>query len=386
MLFDLLARGYFPKELPPPFTTESFAKLITTYTTALPGDLNRASTPHIKKYPNDFQAAKLFRYSHAKVGRQRRILSLPNPIHFSLLCKEIADNWATLTPLISGSNFSATAPALTAKGRALQGKHPQNRADFARKTRLNNRYILRTDITRCYPSIYTHSIPWAIHTKAFSKKERNALHLGNRLDYWVRMAQDGQTIGIPIGPDTSLLLAELLLHRCDEALSSKLPDLRGHRFIDDYELGFRDRSSAEEAHDILQSCLDEYELALKTEKTEILNLPSPIEPIGFGALRTFSFRPSRGFESSDVQFFFDKMFDLHNTFPSEAYINYGIGRIRNQKHHPDNWTLIESLLLLCISSEPACIPYALELLAQKSNQGFNINKAGIRNRSQHSDC
>lgn len=36
---------------------------------------------------------------------------------------------------------------------------------------LNYRYMMQTDITDCYGSIYTHSIPWAIHTKKVAKKK-----------------------------------------------------------------------------------------------------------------------------------------------------------------------------------------------------------------------
>ena len=32
----------------------------------------------------------------------------------------------------------------------------------------NYKYILKTDIKNFYPSIYTHSIAWALHTKELS--------------------------------------------------------------------------------------------------------------------------------------------------------------------------------------------------------------------------
>jgi hypothetical protein len=101
---------------------------------------------------------------------------------------------------------------------------------------LGRRYILQTDINQFYRSIYTHTIPWALHSKPTAKVNRTLALLGNKIDYWVRMGQDQQTVGIPISPDTSLVLAELIMHRCDEELESKLPRVvRGHRFIDDYE-------------------------------------------------------------------------------------------------------------------------------------------------------
>lgn len=57
--------------------------------------------------------------------------------------------------------------------------------------------IVRTDINQFYGSIYTHSIPWALHGKATAKANRSPALLGNALDECVRNAQDGQTIGVP---------------------------------------------------------------------------------------------------------------------------------------------------------------------------------------------
>jgi hypothetical protein len=38
---------------------------------------------------------------------------------------------------------------------------------------LSYKYVSKLDITDCYPSIYTHSISWAIHSKAVSKNNRS---------------------------------------------------------------------------------------------------------------------------------------------------------------------------------------------------------------------
>jgi hypothetical protein len=50
---------------------------------------------------------------------------------------------------------------------------------------------------------------------------------------------DGQTHGIPIGPDTSLVVAEILLSSVDQSMLNAHPDLiSGFRYVDDYELSF----------------------------------------------------------------------------------------------------------------------------------------------------
>jgi hypothetical protein len=82
--------------------------------------------------------------------------------------------------------------------------------------------------------------------KPTAKANRSLNLLGNKIDYWIPMGQDQQTVGIPIGPDTSLVMAELIMQRCDEKLLNTLKECRGHRFIDDYEISFQIRTEAED--------------------------------------------------------------------------------------------------------------------------------------------
>ena len=67
-------------------------------------------------------------------------------------------------------------------------------------------HLVKADIKNFYPSIYTHSIAWAIHGKNFIRKDRNRhdyRFLGNRLDRLFQYSNDQKTNGIPIGPVVS---------------------------------------------------------------------------------------------------------------------------------------------------------------------------------------
>lgn len=204
---------------------------------------------------------------------------------------EIDAQWTALTAHVAGTALSATRPILGATGRAIQAFNSQGmRSLLAAQTRHNRKYILETDISRFYHSVYTHSIPWAIHTKSFAKSNRGMAHIGNRLDLLIRAAQDQQTIGIPIGPDTSLFISEILMQACDRKLLAAVPGLRGHHYLDDYQLGFRTRTEAEEAYHLLSSVLSEYELALNLAKTRIVELPSPLEPTWRQPVTRYEFR------------------------------------------------------------------------------------------------
>lgn len=364
-LVDLLTRGYFPKELPRPFVTDTFARCVTTART-LPGDFAKTASRG-----NRLPSAQAGIYSLARGGLLRRPLNICNPLHQFLLCKEIIQNWATIAPRVAGTSLSATTPEFKTSGRAIDGKFPQSaRHELAQTTRLGRRYILQTDINRFYHSIYTHSISWAQHTKAVAKQNRALTLLGNKLDYWVRMGQDQQTVGIPIGPDTSLLMAELIMQRCDEKLLAALPKLKGHRFIDDYELSFQTRTDAEDAFHILDAGLAEFELALNPKKTQVLELPLPLEPAWATEIKAFRFsRGSQPGQAADLNNYFGKVFDLHSGNPGESVLSFAVARLRGMNIDAGNWTLFQRLLLLCAIPEPASFPYVLEQIISRKNAG-----------------
>ena len=363
-LIDLLSRGYFPKELPRPFVTDSFARVMTS-SGSPPGDWGKTATAKTK-----IPLGKIERYSLARGGLLRRPLAISNPLHYYLLSREIYSNWAAITAKAGGTSIAATAPEEKASGRAIDGKHPQgDRTKLAQQTRLARRYVLKTDISRFYSSIYTHSIPWALHSKPIAKANHKFTLLGNRLDYWVRNGQDAQSIGIPIGPDTSLLLAELIMQRCDEELIKHIPGLRGHRFIDDYELSFQTRIDAENAFHVLEACLSDYELALNPKKTEVLELPLPLEAPWVTDLIAIGIRSTSRSQAIDLQTFFNKAYELHNEYPEDAVLQFALARLRNVKVDPANWDMFQRLILNCVVPEAACLPYALEQIILRTNAG-----------------
>ena len=368
-LKGLLERGYFPKELPKPFMTRSFASLMDTLSDykepdKIPGVFGK----EIVKSSNIPVAKEVF-YSLARVGLKRRQLSICNPVLFYLLAREIVNNWQEIKPAVSGSNFAATEPEFKSDGRAINGKYSQSqRVELAKKNRIGARYILTTDISRFYHSIYTHSIPWALHGKNLAKANRRLDSLGNKLDYLVRQGQDGQTVGIPIGPDTSLVIAELLMHSVDKEVAKKFPHIKGHRFIDDYELSFANRDEAERAYHILDANLAEFELALNTKKTYISKLPVRLESNWLSELRQFQIRSDKNTQLSDLESYFSLAFDLYNKYTDESVLQWAISCLRSVPINEENWDSFQRLLMLCVAPEPSCLPFVLEqILLHKKN-------------------
>ena len=107
---------------------------------------------------------------------------------------------------------------------------------------LDYSFLYRTDISNCYPSIYTHSVAWAIHGRDEAKKKRNDHTLiGNIIDARLQNMNQGQTNGIPQGSVLMDFVAELVLGYADLSLSERLNDAgvkeyRILRFRDDYRI------------------------------------------------------------------------------------------------------------------------------------------------------
>jgi hypothetical protein len=336
---DLLAKGYFPKELPPPFHTQTYATFIHDKISVINNEF--ISNPAI--------------HNLARPGNQRRVLSIPHPLNYFNLSKLIADNWLTIQEHCNKSKLSISTPIIDTKGfRSIQpkfdgGSLPKNRSAI----RSMSKYVLRIDISRFYPSIYSHSIPWALSTKAIAKRVRRG-GFANDLDLLLRNSQDAQTLGIPVGPDISFIVAEIVATSVDVILQQY--NLKGFRFIDDFEFVFYSRSEAEQALPKIESALQEFELALNPNKTFIDELPINIDKPWTSQIKNFDF----GMHPNASKFFqyFDLLFLLYNDNRKEPILSYGISRLDSLDSFDP---VLGDLLLQCINIEPGTLTEVLQL-------------------------
>lgn len=177
-LDDFLRRGYFPKELLPPFTTNSFADALNV--------LGRVSK-------SNFKQTKCIRFSHSKYSSLRRDLSIPNPYPFYELTRLISSHWGEIETQWNNSSYTRSAP-VPSMTRAIEGNTNFNELPNARaEVRSSGRFLLNADVSKCYHSIYTHSLPWALHSKSVAKDNQKwpstagkTPLVGNGLDLWSR--------------------------------------------------------------------------------------------------------------------------------------------------------------------------------------------------------
>lgn len=142
---------------------------------------------------------------------------------------------------------------------------------------LDFQYLLQTDITNFYPSIYTHSISWVFMGKKQAKKNKEQLHsnmqLGNKIDKTLQLMSYSQTNGIPQGSVLMDFIAEILLAHIDQELAleikkEKINKYQIIRYRDDYRIFSQNSSDADKITQILAKILVDYGLKLNPKKTQ----------------------------------------------------------------------------------------------------------------------
>ena len=137
---------------------------------------------------------------------------------------------------------------------------------------LDFEYMINTDISNFYGSIYTHSLSWALHTKEVSKLKRNYGDLlGNKIDHQLQATSNGQTNGIPTGSVLMDFIAELLLAFSDNELGKELDVIKDGfkilRYRDDYRIFTHNQKTGEEIIKILSYVLRNIGLSINSQKT-----------------------------------------------------------------------------------------------------------------------
>jgi hypothetical protein len=293
MLDALLRRGYLPERLPPIFSTALFADCIGQNPGKLPQSFVQNRAPWTESLSHD----------SFKNGLRRR-MSIPNPINYVRISSVFDENQLELTNQWAKSGYSLTTPSVN--GAIIRGIAPDlgETATARAMVRVGAQYLLKVDVAQFYPSLYTHTIPWALHSKTVAKaRKSDQTLLGNHIDKEIQDSQNGQTKGIAIGPDTSLGVAEVILSVIDEIVAQDQKAVAGVRIIDDLELGFRRVADAEETLWQLESLLHDYELHLNSEKTEIVHLPCALEPAFVSMLRPLIPSSTNGSRAQWVDFF-----------------------------------------------------------------------------------
>jgi hypothetical protein len=148
--------------------------------------------------------------------------------------------------------------------------------------------LLKLDIAKCFDSIYSHSLPWALYGKGAVKEclaaAKKALDqtFGGKFDKMMQQINYGETNGIIIGPEFSRIFAELIVQCVDRSLCVELQrdhqcshksDYEIFRFVDDYFVFYNDEKIKDIIVQALQLKLKDYKLSLNKSKAQSYDKP-----------------------------------------------------------------------------------------------------------------
>lgn len=369
---DLLVHGLFHDRIIPPLSSVALGAAAADLLQFAAQDTREVNGRHVPK-----KTSRCSRHSVPKQKLGRRTLAIPNPRNQMLLALEVEKNWNDLLRLCKLSSISLTTPILSAK-RAIQGEiDRRTEASERAKRSVGQRYVLHADIARFYPSIYTHSIPWAIHGKDVARADKTNALYGNRIDQWIRSTQDKQTGGIPVGPDTSYLLAEVVASAIDSELATVHGELKGTRYIDDFHLYFPSRGAAEGALASLHAIAARFELDINDLKTQIDELPESIDPHCKTQLRIV-----RVFDddyATSIKALFDRAAELARAFPQDSVFTYLVKKLETVlekiKLQDREWEILDALLLRTAVAEPGALPVILRIFERNDRNPDDLDRA-----------
>lgn len=368
---ELLKLGYFPKELPPPFNTrklgDNIHELRRRWTTIFNG---LTKTEKLK-----YRETNLGRYNIPKKGYIRRVLHIPNPFCQIQLTETISNKWEEIQSKLNTSTISHSKPIITPFSIFVMGRVLHTKSTFSEFTRqrliesANMLYEVKTDISRFYNSIYTHSIPWAIHGKSIAKENRTDLtFLGNKLDKIIREGNHGQTMGIPIGPDTSLIIAELVHSEIDGIIQATFPKMKFLRYIDDLYVYCDSLAEAENFIKKYQVLLSQYQLEVNEEKTSINQKIFEFENKWTSQLSTFKFRNTQQGQKTDIERFASITFDLYKKYPEDSILLYATQILSKLDINANSWELFQAMLFKILMVEPKSMEVVAKIFIKNEDK------------------
>lgn len=143
--------------------------------------------------------------------------------------------------------------------------------------------LLKFDISRCFDSIYTHSLSWALNNKKIVKDNLNEYNnsFGGRFDKIMQQMNYNETNGIVIGPEFSRIFAELILQKIDKNVEKELykkgyrykVDYDIYRYVDDFFVFYNDEKVKGDILALYKVKLQEYNLFFNDSKTQFFSKP-----------------------------------------------------------------------------------------------------------------
>lgn len=147
-------------------------------------------------------------------------------------------------------------------------------------------HLLKLDISKCFDSIYTHSLSWALISKDAVKATKSFKNsddtFSGQFDKLMQELNYQETNGIIIGPEFSRIFAELILQSVDRSVEKKLReknklchkiDYEVFRYVDDYFVFYNTDEQRQKITETFQIELKHYKLSLNSSKEKKYDKP-----------------------------------------------------------------------------------------------------------------
>jgi hypothetical protein len=138
-----------------------------------------------------------------------------------------------------------------------------------------------TDISKCFSSIYSHTLAWAVKDVQHGKENTSAVSFANEFDALMQFSNYNETNGIPVGAKVSRLFAEIILQAVDISLIRRAEhnslqhgkDFVVRRYIDDYVVFANEIGTLDAIQRGLSEALQTFNLHLNELKTNTIFRP-----------------------------------------------------------------------------------------------------------------
>jgi len=365
----LLAHGLFSSVVPPAFSADEFTQYVID------------NNPGYDNNGHDF-----VRYESIRNINVPRLVGIPLPFPYSKLCAKIKSNWSEIVDHFE--KYTKDNPHKVSKIHIRKMKDKDHLFEMNYKGEeddttddadllIGARFLVSADISNCFPSIYTHSIPWALVGKPTAKTaNRNTWF--NKLDKSIRNIRNNETNGILIGPHAFNLIAEIVLVVVDRALT-----LKGYKFtrhIDDYTCFCKSHEEAEAFLLELSKQLKVFELSLNHKKTVVAKLPLALSKHWVRKLSHYRFKRHKEDEvyvinKNEVEEYLDSAIELMaSEKDNTAILNWAIKKISKENMSSETLKLfidkIHHLVLI--------YPYLVRILQVSVFDAYGVTPAEIK--------
>ena len=363
-----LEGGFFPRELPPPFHTQDFAKYRAYLMSAWP-------SLDLEKFKSTSES-----YTIPRHLRSRRKLSIINPINQYKISKLISDNWNEIRKFLQNSQITEFQPIFDPIGDRTFFDIDFDKIEVRTAEILSIcQSAVKTDISRYYPTIYTHSVAWALYTKSYCKNHMFTASfkssLGNKIDTYIRQCQDNQSIGIPIGPETSRVIGEIIGNALEQQILNSIPDLekRSLRYVDDIVVGYNSDEGPDSVISKIQRAFAHFELEMNIEKTKIYGLGERLEPEWIIPLKR-NYQKGVFITIQELEEYFKTANFLAQENSKDSVTKYAMKRSRSFRFDKDSWKYYQYWIIRLARKNADCMPLLAQILIEKRFEGYIIDE------------